>query len=367
MKSPIGISICAILLFFNTLVSGQKRFLYAGSYSDKDSTGIYVFEFDMKKGTISKVIHSYKISNPSFLSISNNKKYLFAIGENQEGSVTSYKIDARSGSLSYLNTQRSGGSGPCHVVTDKNDNWCIIGHYGSGDGSVLPILSDGKMGLPTQTFRHVTDTTQKSINPRVHSINITPNNKDVFVPDLGLDKILHFTLDSKSGFLKPAPNPYTTLPKGSGPRHFAFHPQGKYVYCILEYTSKINVYKYQKEALEETSSVSTLPENYSGKNYCADIHVSPDGRFVYGSNRGHNSIAIFSVNKISGALTFAGHQSTFGDFPRNFVIDPSGNFLLVANQKSNNIQIFRRNLHTGVLTHIQEVKDIHKPVCLKYL
>ena len=356
-----------MLLFFNTLAFGQKIFLYAGSYSDKDSTGLYVFAFDIKTGIISEVIHRYKISNPSFLCISNNKKYLFAIGENQEGSVTSYKIDARSGSLSYLNTQRSDGSGPCYVHTDHNDRWCIIGHYGSGDGSVLPILTGGKLGPTTQSFRHMTDDTQKSINPRVHSINIAPNNKDVFVPDLGLDKILHFMLDSKSGFLKPAPNPYTALPKGSGPRHFAFHPQGKYVYCILEYTSKINVYKYLKGGLKEISTVSTLPDNYSGKNSCADVHVSPDGRFVYGSNRGHNSIAIFSVHKTTGALTFVGHQSTFGDFPRNFVIDPSGNFLLVANQKSNNIQIFRRNFHTGLLTHVQEVKGIHKPVCLKFL
>jgi 6-phosphogluconolactonase len=355
------------LILLTTILIGQKRFLYAGSYSDKDSFGIYVFEFDERSGHLSDIIHKYKILNPSFLTISHNKNYLFATSENEEGSASGYKIDHKTGALQYINTQQSNGSGPCHVETDINDKWCIIGHYGSGNISVLPILADGNLGTSVQSIQHIQNNSVKSTVPRVHSINIASNNKDIFVPDLGLDKIQHYTLQSKNQPLKPAKNPHISLTKGSGPRHFAFHPDGKFAYCILEYTSKINVYKVQKTGLKDISNVSTLPKDFSGKNYCADIHISPDGRFVYGSNRGHNSIAIFAVNKTNGDLTLVGHQPTIGDFPRNFAIDPSGNFLLVANQKSDNIQIFKRDLKTGLLVHVQEVKNIHKPVCLKFL
>lgn len=343
----------------------QKIYMYVGSYSAEDGTGIYVLQLDTLTGHLSEVLRSYKVENPSFLAISKNKKYLYAISELSSGLVTSFKVHPKTGELTILNSQPTLGSGPCHIACDFKDKWCLVGHYGSGDISLLPIKADGKLGKPSLAYKYNANNGNTDIIPRVHSINIANNNTDVYVPDLGLDQILQFNL--KAGNLVKRKNAQITLPKGSGPRHFAFHPNGKWAYCISEYASKIHNYNIEKDGLAETDNITTLPNGFSGKNYCADIHVSPDGRFVYGSNRGHNSIAIFGIEQQTGKLIPLRYQSTLGDFPRNFVIDPSGSFLLVANQKSNDIQVFRRDKKTGLLSHVRGLKNINKPVCLKFL
>ena len=235
----------------------------------------------------------------------------------------------------------------------------------------LPILKDGYLGEPVESVQH----RGQSINPdrqqapHPHSIIVSPDNQYIFVPDLGLDKILIYRFNQEKGKLRPNDMPWITLKPGAGPRHFTFHPIGKFAYVINELNSTLAAFLYNpnKGTLKEIQTISTLPEGYTGINYCADIHIHPSGKYLYGSNRGHNSIAIFTINKETGILTITGHETTQGDFPRGFAINPSGKFLLVANQRSNNIVSFRINDETGDLSPAGYTIEIPKPVCIKFL
>ncbi len=350
-------------------IKSQKLLMYAGTYTNKGSQGIYVFSFDKKTGLLNLSSNTIGISNPSFIAISPDKKMLYAVEENNPGMINAFAINQSNGKLSFINTENTGGAGPCYVSIDKKGKLCLVANYSSGNISVLPILFDGSLGEPIQTIQHdsVQAIKNKDGKPHAHSVNIAPNNKDVFVTDLGIDKIMSYTLDEKSGKLNPSKIPYIKTGNGSGPRHFDFHPNGKFAYCIFESASAIMGYKYRNGTLEQLESITTLPNDFSKINYCADIHISPDGKFLYGSNRGHNSIVIYSINQRTGKLKLIGHQSTLGDFPRNFVIDPDGNYLLVANQKSDNIQVFKIDRKKGYLKAINSEIKVSMPVCLKFL
>jgi 6-phosphogluconolactonase len=270
--------------------------------------------------------------------------------------------------LTLLNAQPSGGKGATHLTVDKTGNWVIVGCYTSGNLSVLPVEADGSLGSITQTIQHEGSSIDpdRQTKPYVHSINIAPNNIDVFVPDLGTDKIMTYTLNVQTGQLTSGNPVFTATTPGSGPRHFTFHPNGKFAYVIQEMGSTITGFTYKNGALSSFQTVKTLPDDYTGRKWSADIHISPDGRFLYGSNRAHESLAIFSIHQKTGQLTLVGHQSVNGKTPRNFVIDPTGNFVLVANQDSDNITIFRRDKQTGKLTATGKEIMVSMPVCLKF-
>ena len=350
-------------------ITSQKLLMYAGTYTRNGSQGIYVFSFDKSTGQLTLLSSTKSVINPSFLAISPDKKYLYAAEENNPGTVSAFAIHPSNGELSFINSQSSGGSGPCYISTDRTGKWCFVANYSSGSISVLPITHNGSLQKPIQTIQHDTVLAMKIKDgkPHAHSINMASNNKDVFVTDLGTDKIMCYSFDEKSGSLLKSNIPYIKTSDGSGPRHFAFHPNGKFAYCILETTSEIVAYKSNHQTLKHLHTISTLPEDSKEINYCADIHVSIDGKFLYGSNRGHNSIVIYSINRKTGLLKLVGHQSTIGDFPRNFVIEPGGNFLLVANQKSDNIQIFKIDKKSGKLSYSNIGVKISMPVCLKFL
>lgn len=357
------------LLSISSMSQNTDFYLFVGTYTTKTSEGIYTYRFNTQTGEATPITVAKGIKNPSFQAISPDHRFLYSVTEMNGGAVSAFSIDKNSGNLTLLNTQSAGGNGPCHVDVDKTGKWVLVGNYGGGSLSILPVQTDGSLGIATQTIQHEGNSinTKRQEKPHVHSINIAPNNRDIFVPDLGTDKIMTYTLDKKSGQLSAGNPPFWSATPGAGPRHFTFHPNGKWAYVIQELDATITGFDYKKGKLEAFQTVKTLPDDYIGLKWCADIHISPDGKFLYGSNRAHESLVIFSINPKTGQLTFVGHQDVLGKTPRNFMIDPTGKWVLVANQDSDNVVIFSRDLKTGKLTPTGQEIKISMPVCLNLL
>ena len=365
------------LAFSNTTLFAQKPskklmnsdfHLLVGTYTSGKSEGIYVYKFNVKTGEFSQESVAKNIKNPSFLAISPDGKNVYSAGEtDNNGSVHAFAFDKKTGVLNPLNMQSANGNYPCYVEIDKTGKWLMAGNYGAGNLSIYPVETNGNLGKATQVIQHE----GKSINPgnqespHVHSVNIAPNNVDVFVPDLGIDKIMTYSLDAKTGKLTAGNLAFTKVKAGSGPRHFVFHPNGKFAYCIQEISGEVVAFDYRKGALTEIQTISTKPADLKGDLNCADIHISPDGKFLYGSNRVNDSLVIYEVDAKTGKLTYVAHQSVLGKKPRNFMIDPTGSFVLVANQDSDNIVIFKRDAVKGTLTPTGTEIAVPNPVCLK--
>jgi 6-phosphogluconolactonase len=287
------------------------------------------------------------------------------------GGVIAFAVNPRTGGLKRLNEQPSHGAGPCHLVVDKTGKNVLVANYDGGTVAVLPIDEQGRLKPASSAIAHH----GKSVNPErqqephAHSINLDAGNQFAFAADLGLDKILVYRFDPAAGTLTPNAPPAATVAPGSGPRHFAFHPSGRFAYVINELGSTITVFWYDAETgvLSTIQTISTVPRDFKGTNYPAEVVVHPSGKFVYGSNRGHDSIAIFSVDAATGRLTPQGHEPTQGKNPRNFAVDPTGNFLLAANQDSDTVVVFRLDPATGRLKPTGQTLKIHKPVCIKYV
>jgi 6-phosphogluconolactonase len=342
--------------------------LLVGTYTSGKSEGIYVYKFNVQTGEFKAESIAKGLKNPSFLVVSPDEKYVYSAGEiDKNGAIYSFSFDKKSGTLTQLSTQSSNGNYPCHVDIDKTGKWVIAGNYGAGNLTVLPVEANGGLGKPTQTIQHLGKGTNpdRQEGPHVHSINIALNNVDVFVPDLGIDKIMTYSLDAKTGKLTAGNPAFTKVKDGSGPRHFTFHPNGKTAYVIHEMTGEVSAFDYKKGSLTAIQTISTKPANHTGDFNSADIHISPDGKFLYASNRVHDSLVIYSIDAKTGKLTYVAHQSVMGKKPRNFMIDPTGNFVLVANQDSDNITIFKRDAQKGTLTPTGKEIAVPNPVCLK--
>ncbi|GAA4455820.1 lactonase family protein [Nibrella saemangeumensis] len=349
--------------------STTEYHLYVGTYTLRTSEGIYVYRFNPQIGDFAPAGVAKGIKNPSFLAISPNQQFLYAAEGKSGESVRSFSIDRQSGQLTLLNVESSGGLGPTHLMVDKTGKWLLVGNYTAGSLSCLPIQQDGRLGKAVQTIQHTGSSLhpERQREPHVHSVNLAPNNRDLFVPDLGTDKIMTYLLNDQTGQLTPGSPPFTTVEPSSGPRHFDFHPNGRYAYVIQEMGGLITGFRYKPGELTPFQTVKTLPDDYTGLNTSADIHISPDGRFLYGSNRGHESLVIYSIDSETGQLTYVGHQSVNGKTPRNFTIDPTGNYVLVANQDTDNITLFKRDHYTGKLTPTGKEISVSMPVCLKWL
>ncbi|HEX7904943.1 MAG TPA: lactonase family protein [Chitinophagaceae bacterium] len=354
----------------------NEPYLLVGTYTSGSSEGIYVFKFNSDSGTF-KPVSTTKTSNPSFLAVSSDQRYVYAVNENADstmhttgGSVAAFSFDKQSGKLTAINKQYSGGKHPCYVAIDKTGKWVFAGNYTSGSLALLKVQQDGGLEPPAQVIEHTgySVNEERQTSPHVHATVVSPDNKFLFVPDLGIDKLMIYSFDAKKGTLSPAKVPFQMTEAGAGPRHFDFHPNGRYAYLMEELSGSISVYAYKKGELSLLQNISALPHDFNGDIGSADIHVSPDGKFLYASNRGEsNTIAIFSINPSNGQLFPVGHQSTLGKTPRNFNFDPSGNFLLVANQNSDEIVIFKRNKQTGLLTDTGKRIPVSKPVCIKWV
>lgn len=343
----------------------DNAYLIVGTYTKKGSEGIYTFVFDEATGEFTAVDTIASGADPSFFDVAPNKQFVYAVNETNGGSVEAFSF--ADGRMTSLNIVSSGGAHPCHVEIDKTGKWVIVGNYTGGSLAMLPINENGTLSEPTQVIQHTGSGPNKDRQekPHVHSVNISPNNKDVFVPDLGIDKVMAYRLNAEAGELT-AGN-HQAVSAGSGPRHFAFHPNGKFAYVIQELTNTVTAFNYEDGKLTEIEEVTTLPENFDGKSNCADIHISADGKFLYGSNRFSDTIVNYKIDEATGKLNLLGQTSVEGKTPRNFTISPTGKWVLVANQDSDNIVIFSRNTETGAIAPTGKEIKVSMPVCLKWV
>jgi 6-phosphogluconolactonase len=350
----------------------QKPLLYIGTYTDSNAASIYIYQMDTATGTLQPLDPVKAGVNPSFLAIHPAGQYLFAVNETDTfqgqagGAVSAFTIEAQSGKLTLLNQQSSHGSGPCHISLDHSGNFVFVANYNSGSVAVFPVMEKGLLADASCVVQHQGHSVNpgRQAGPHAHCIMAAPDNRFVLSCDLGIDKVLVYQFDAGSGQLLKSSE--AVLTPGSGPRHLDFHPHGGFVYVMTELTSMLTVFSYiaAEGTLTQIQSLSTLPAGYTGSKSGAEVLVHPSGKFVYASNRGHDSIAIFSIDASSGMLTLVGHESTHGRTPRNFVIDPGGTFLLAANQDSDTVVCFRIDAQAGTLSYLQSY-DVPSPVCLK--
>jgi 6-phosphogluconolactonase len=354
-----------------------KYWVYIGTYTDGASKGIYRFELDPATGKLTERTLVAETVSPSFLAIHPSHRYLYAVSEigdfggKKSGAIAAFALDPKTGDLKFLNRESSGGKGPCHLVVDAKGKHVLAANYGGGSVCVLPIDKDGRLGKATAFVQHKGKgvNPERQEGPHAHSINLDTANRFAFVADLGLDKVLVYKFDATKGTLTPNDPPAAEVNPEAGPRHFAFHPDGKHAYVINELQSTITAFDYDPDqgTLKSLQTISTLPKNFKGKTTTAEVVVHPSGKFVYGSNRGHDSIAIFTVDKQTGKLTAAGHQTHKIKTPRNFVVDPTGTNLIVANQASDSLIVFRIDAKTGALTPVGNPVEVPKPVCIRMI
>lgn len=357
--------------------AGAKEILYVGTFSERGSQGIYVLQFDRTTGKLTELQTVSGKESPSFLEVHPNGKYLYAVyregmtKEDKNGTVIAYSIDQATGKLTKINEQSSEGSGPCHVSLDSKGRFAYVSNYGGGNLAVYPVNKDGSLDKPSDVVQHEGGSVNQNRQtaPHMHSIIPTRNGKFIYASDLGIDKIMIYKVNHKTGKLSAAQSPFIESTPGSGPRHFALHPGGNLAFSAEELSSTIASFKVNKStgALKQVARVNMLPDDFNGNNSAADIHVSPDGKFVYASNRGHDSLVIYAIDPDSGKLTFAGHEGTRGEHPRNFCIDNKGAYIFVANRDNDNVVVFKRDTASGKLTYTGEEASIPAAVCIQQI
>ncbi len=347
----------------------QEYRLLVGTYTSAGSNGIYVYDFNKTSGE-AKLLSSVKTSNPSYLAVAPNQKFVYAVNEDNPGMVTAFQFNKDSGTLTKLNDVVSAGAHPCYISINKKGTHLVVGNYTGGNLAVIDVRENGLINQPKQIIQlkgsSVNRTRQEKAH--VHATVFSPDQNYLFVPDLGSDKLMLYTVAQKSGALQPAEPPFYDVNAGAGPRHLSFHPTRPYAYLIEELSGTVSAFKFEEGKLTLLQNTSCHPMSYQGAMGSADIHVSPDGKFLYCSNRGDaNSIAIFSIDQETGMIKIAGFQPTLGLHPRNFIFDPAGNFLLVANRDSDEVVIFNVDKRTGLLEDSKQRINVSKPVCLKWI
>ena len=362
-----------------TTTGKNQYFVYFGTYTGAKSQGIYVSRFDLATGKLGAPELAAETKNPSFVTLHPNHRFLYAGGEftseggKKGGAVSAFAIDPASGKLTFLNQQpAAGGGSPCHVNVDKAGEHVLAANYGTGSVVVQAINKDGSIGETTAFVQH----TGSSVNPKrqagphAHAITLDAANHFAFVPDLGLDKVMIYRYGPK-GVLTPNEPAFGAITPGSGPRHIAFHPNGRFAYVINEMACTMTAFSYnaRRGELKELQSLSTLPagESVQPGYSTAEVLVHPSGKFVYGSNRGHDTIAIYAVDAANGKLTLVGHESTQGKVPRCFGMDPTGAYLIAANQNSDNVVVFRIDPKSGKLTPTGQSFEVGAPVCVQFM
>ncbi len=346
-------------------------FVYVGTYTTPPmgrAEGLYVYRLDPASGALAPVQTVPGVVNPSFLALDPQERFLFAVNEVEQGTVSAFARDPAAGELTPLNEQPTHGAAPCHLSVDPTGRFVLVANYGSGEVAVFPVGPDGRLGAATDVVRHEGKSVhpQRQTGPHAHMIVPDPEGRHVLAADLGLDQVVVYRLDDTAGRLVPHGRFHAT--PGAGPRQLAFAGGGRFVYVVNELDSTLTACAYDPAAgtLRAIETVSTLPDGFAGENTCARVEVHPSGRFVYASNRGHHSIAIFAIEEATGRLTAVGHEPTGGRTPRHFALDPTGAWLLAANQGSDSIVTFRVDPATGRLAAAGPVAEAPTPVCLVF-
>lgn len=361
-----------IIFLITHIIFAQSTYVFLGSYNrDKTAESIQVYQLDTVSGNLTKVTSAKNMINPSFLTLSPNGKYLYACTDTRTpnaGSVSSFEFSPENKTLTFLNKQSSGGENPVYVSVHKNGKWLVNGNYNDGSVSVHPIFENGKIDSLAQIFQYLDGSVNKERQTRshVHSTVFSPQNDYLFLPDLGADKIRCYRFDETlKQPLVEAKVPFTKTDLEAGPRHFTFHPNEKFGYSIEEMSGSISVYQYKKGTLKQIQRINTHPDSITSGFESSDIHISPDGKFLYASNRGkENNIAIFSIAK-NGFLKNIGYQPTLGNHPRVFALDESGKFLIATNVNSGNVIVFKRNAKTGLLDKVGNEVKMENVTCVQ--
>jgi len=352
----------------------RQLLLYVGTYTSGKSKGIYLYRFNHATGEMRHFRTVSGVVNPSFLAIDPHRRTLYAVNETSEfngkpgGAVSAFAINQQSGALSRLNQRASLGGAPCHLTLDRTGKSLLIANYESGNVAVLRLRRDGSLGAATAVVQHQgrSINVERQQGPHAHCVVFDSAYRYAFAVDLGLDKVMIYRFDAARGKLTPNEVPWAAVKPGAGPRHLAFHPNGRYAYVINELDSTISVFAYdgQRGTLGPVQSLSTLPGDFTGTSFCAEVQVAPSGKFLYGSNRGHDSIVVMAIDEQTGKLRPIQHEPTGGKTPRHFTIDPSGAYLLAANQDSDTIHSFRIDASEGKLTPTGYQVEVPSPVCL---
>lgn len=362
------------VLFLSQQVEAKKHILYVGTYTKGLTNGIFVYSFNDQSGRLVDLKKPAISNNPSFLTISANQKFLYAVGEldnldtNKSGGISAFRIEPDS-KLTLMNHVLTHGANPCHVSLSPDGKKLVASNYTGGNLSFFNILPDGSLSEMIQRIQHEGSGPfpERQTEPHAHSARFDATGKLLFAADLGIDELKIYDVTSGEKMVTPSAQPFIKLAPGSGPRHMDFSADGRFIYVINELSSTITVVMKYGGEWKQVQTIKTLPKDFKGESWCADIHISTDGRFVYGSNRGHNSIAVFKRDTNSGKLLMLETVPVEGNWPRNFTIDPSGKFLLVANQKSNDITVFKIDQTSGKLKYTGFKVPNESPVCLQFL
>jgi 6-phosphogluconolactonase len=366
----------------------EQRLVFVGTYTEPirfgtgkilegKGQGIYVFALDVSSGAMAQCGLVRGVPNPSYIAFAPSRRYLYCVNELKEfegapsGAASAFSLDPDTGELTFLNTKASHGTDPCHLTVDETGRYVLVANFMSGSVCVLPIQADGSLGDAVDVIQHQgssVDSIRQS-GPHAHAVTLDQAGRYAFVPDLGLDKVVAYSFDADRGKLSPADEPYVQVTPGAGPRQLTIHPGGEYAYLINELNSTVTAFRYDtgKGTFRELQTVSTLPEGFQGASTCAEVQVSPSGKFLYGSNRGHDSIVAYAIDQMDGTLTCIGHFGTQGKTPRHFAVSPDGAFLLVANQDSDSIVTFRLDPVSGKPTATGHRVDVPTPVCVKVM
>lgn len=355
----------------------SSYFIYIGTYTGPSSKGIYAYEFNAATGKSTKLGLVAETTNPSFLAINAKRNLLYAVNEisNYEnkntGGISSFTIDRETGKLTFLNEVSSAGAGPCYIALDRTGKYLFNANYDGGSIAVFPVMQDGRLGAPSATVQHHGHGSdpERQASPHAHWMGPSPDNRFAIAADLGLDRLLTYRFDAGKGSIAATDPGFVPLAPGSGPRHFVFHPSGKFGYVVNEMNSTITAFSYDAKnaALRQIQTISTLPDGFKGQNDTAEIEVHPNGKFLYVSNRGHDSIAIYAIDGKNGTLRNIEYVPSGGKTPRNFAIDPSGSYLFAANQHSDKVVIFRIDANNGRLIPTGEELEAPSPVCIKFV
>jgi 6-phosphogluconolactonase len=354
---------------------GADPLVFVAAFAPGERGGIHAYSFDATAGKLRPVHRTAGMENPFFLTLSPDKKFLYSTHAKQFGGteneqVAAYQVVGRTGELRLLNRQSAEGTAACYLDVDKTGKVVVVANYASGSVAALPVKADGSLGEPASYIRHKGSSVnpQRQTGPHAHCIVVSPDNKFAYAADLGTDQVLCYKLDPATAKLTPNQPPFANSPPGSGPRHLTFHPNEKRVYVINELRNSVTAFDYDAGSgtLTEKQTISTLPGDFEGTSYCADVKVTPDGRYLYGTNRGHDSIAAYKIGD-DGKLSLVAIEPSRGKGPQNLAVTPDGRWLLCANMPGNNIAVFRIDAKTGKLTPAGEPVEQPSPSCIVLL
>jgi 6-phosphogluconolactonase len=380
MNSDFVRCVLAIVLYATCGATGPQAdaaepLVFISAFKPGEEGAIHAFRLELKSGQLTPVQRTTGVASPFFLAVSPDRKFLYSIhahkfGGKEDEQVAAYALAGRSGQLKLLNRQSALGSAACYLDVDATGKTVLVANYATGSVASLPVQADGALGPASSFFQHAGSSVdpKRQEGPHAHCIVVSPDNRFAYAADLGLDQVRGYRLDAAAAKLSPTRPPFVKTPRGAGPRHLTFHPNGKWVYVINELSNSVTRFDYDagSGALRERQTIATLPKEFAGQSYCADLKITPDGRFLYGTNRGHDSLAAYRIGD-DGRLTLIGIQPSLGQGPQNLAIAPDGALLLCANMPGNNVAVFRIDPATGRLTSVGAPVAMPSPSCIRLL